>query len=62
MKKSLYIFYFRFKISLLTKKMCVYNKKYYLIKVKINIIKYRTRNYKINENDNLNDTNDLKFI
>lgn len=42
--------------------MCVYNKKYYLIKVKINIIKYRTRNYKINENDNLNDTNDLKFI
>lgn len=40
--------------------MCVYNKKYYLIKVKINIIKYRTRNYKINENDNLNDT--TKFI
>lgn len=35
--------------------MCVYNKKYYLIKEKINIIKYRTRICKINENDNLNE-------
>lgn len=31
--------------------MFLYNKKYYLIKAKI---KYRTKIYKINENDNLN--------